>query len=104
MRASWNRRTEPAPTTPRADAPRPCRRGLCPPISWSRQCRDGRNAVEIYHLATRDDFIMASDHDHADDAGPEPDERLMEVLDAYLRAVESGQSLDRTEWLAQYPD
>jgi len=47
---------------------------------------------------------MASDHDHADDAGPEPDERLMEVLDAYFQAVESGQSLDRTEWLAQYPD
>ncbi len=33
MRASPDRRTEPAPTTPRADAPRCCRRGLCPPIS-----------------------------------------------------------------------
>ncbi len=42
--------------------------------------------------------------DHADDAGPEPDARLMEILDAYLQAVESGQSLDRTQWLAQYPD
>ncbi|MGO9465172.1 MAG: protein kinase domain-containing protein [Isosphaeraceae bacterium] len=42
--------------------------------------------------------------DHADDPGPEPDDRLMVVLDAYLQAVESGQSLDRTEWLAQYPD
>ncbi len=33
MRASWDRRTEPAPTKPRAYAPRRCRRGLCPPIS-----------------------------------------------------------------------
>jgi len=45
---------------------------------------------------------MATDHDHGDDAGQDPEERLMEVLDAYLQAVESGQSLDRTEWLAHY--
>ncbi len=42
--------------------------------------------------------------DDADDAGPDREERLMQVLDAYLQAVESGQSLDRTEWLAQFPD
>ncbi len=36
MRTSWDRRTEPAPTWPGADAPRRCRRGLCPPIGWLR--------------------------------------------------------------------
>ncbi|MGO9915767.1 MAG: WD40 repeat domain-containing serine/threonine protein kinase [Isosphaeraceae bacterium] len=45
---------------------------------------------------------MASDH--AYNAGSEREAQLMQVLDAYLQAVESGQSLDRTEWLAQYPD
>ncbi len=41
MRASADRRTEPAPTKPRADAPGCCRRGLCPPISRVRLCRIG---------------------------------------------------------------
>ena len=44
MRASSDRRTEPAPTKRRADAPGCCRRGLCPPISRLRLCRVGDRA------------------------------------------------------------
>ena len=42
---------------------------------------------------------MATD----DDATPERDEHLLNVLDAYVRAVESGAALDRRQWLAEYP-
>ncbi|MGP0069830.1 MAG: WD40 repeat domain-containing serine/threonine protein kinase [Isosphaeraceae bacterium] len=44
---------------------------------------------------------MASDHD---DAGPDREPRLWVVLEAYLRAVESGRPPDRPAWLAQHPD
>src|SRR5262245_35283190 len=45
---------------------------------------------------------MASDHDR--DAEPEREQRLLDVLDAYLQALESGQAPDRNEWLGRYPD
>jgi WD40 repeat protein len=45
---------------------------------------------------------MASDNDHDAELGRE--ERLVEVLDAFLRAVESGRAPDRHDWLGQYPD
>ena len=43
---------------------------------------------------------MASD----DDSAPEREQRLWHVLDAYLRAVDSGAAPNRREWLAQYPE
>ena len=43
---------------------------------------------------------MASD----DDSAPEREQRLWHVLDAYLRAVDSGAVPNRREWLAQYPE
>ncbi len=84
----------------------PQRRMRLPPL-WGKVARRAGwgvpGARDHGKLNTRG-LVMASDHDHADDAGLEPEERIMVVLDAYLQAVESGQSLDRTEWLAQYPD
>src|SRR5271166_3874542 len=34
----------------------------------------------------------------------DPEERLDEVITAYLKSVESGQAVDRTSWLAAHPD
>src|SRR5262249_26980987 len=49
---------------------------------------------------------MASINGKATEWTPNPDRerRLYEILAAYFDAVESGQSPDRQEWLARYPD
>ena len=41
---------------------------------------------------------------HEPNAPTERDQRLNEVLAAYLEAVEAGQHPDQPEWLARYPD
>jgi hypothetical protein len=42
--------------------------------------------------------------DHSADTEAQGDERLAEVVTAYLKAAEAGQALDSREWLARYPD
>src|SRR2546428_6198684 len=39
-----------------------------------------------------------------DKVGGDPEERLGEAIAVYLRAADSGQPLDRTEFLARYPE